>query len=554
MNADSITPKISSTYAELKGRCDELGLRCWCFSGDGTFLSQPAELGVTAEFFDSPVLRQEVAAAVTRQANLSGVVVVDLFPEFRLLMVQCDPGNVGAVLLPGREFTGTRAFVAICQTASIDGTQMAEAISSVFHTQAQLKMLEKVLEWTCCDLLQADRQQQAIEQFSDTLVQAYEQVNLLYRLARHMNYAKRSVQSLETICEEALQVLPFQWIATALTSRGKMAASDIGHTVIVGNLPCSKEAIESEVEGMIAKQSVEDCPAILRPDTDALAALVRSEVLFEPIKHDGDITGALIAGNKGSPDPEVHSAEIQMIEALARFLGVFQENMARFVEQRAMFLGTLKALTSSIDAKDHYTHGHSERVALLSRKLATKLGLSEQEVERVWIAGVVHDVGKIGVPESVLMKPGKLTYEEFEQIKQHPLIGYEILKDIPPLAKMLPGVRSHHERWDGGGYPDGLAGENIPVIARILAVADAFDAMSSTRSYRPALTREKALKEISDCGGTQFDPALAKIFVNLDLTDYYNMVQHHHAITSDEERTSRYTGSAKREWETIVAD
>ena len=151
------------------------------------------------------------------------------------------------------------------------------------------------------------------------------------------------------------------------------------------------------------------------------------------------------------------------------------------------------------------------------------------------------------------MKPGKLTAEEFEQIKQHPLIGYEILKDIPPLSKMLPGVRNHHERWDGGGYPDGLAGEDIPLMARILAVADAFDAMSSTRSYRPALTREKVLEEIVDCGGAQFDPALSEIFVKLDLTKYYEMMEQHRAVKSGEFNSVLYSGSAKREWETIIA-
>src|SRR5262249_50759563 len=157
--------------------------------------------------------------------------------------------------------------------------------------------------------------------------------------------------------------------------------------------------------------------------------------------------------------------------------------------------------TASIDAKDRYTRGHSERVGLMASKMAEVLGLDKKLVEQYRIAGLVHDVGKIGVPEAVLTKPGRLTDEEFEQIKLHPRIGHNILKDIPSLEPVLPGVLWHHERWDGRGYPDKIAGEQIPLIARVLALADTFDAMSSNRSYRPALPRPRVLEEIRKCGG-----------------------------------------------------
>jgi HD-GYP domain-containing protein (c-di-GMP phosphodiesterase class II) len=153
--------------------------------------------------------------------------------------------------------------------------------------------------------------------------------------------------------------------------------------------------------------------------------------------------------------------------------------------------------------------------------------MDKQLVEQYRIAGLVHDVGKIGVPEAVLTKPGRLTDEEFDQIKLHPQIGHNILRDIPSLAPVLPGVLSHHERWDGRGYPHRIAGEEIPLIARVLALADTFDAMSSNRSYRPALPREKVLAEILRCGGTQFDPALSPVFVQLDLADFDEALQQH---------------------------
>src|SRR5690606_26088192 len=157
-------------------------------------------------------------------------------------------------------------------------------------------------------------------------------------------------------------------------------------------------------------------------------------------------------------------------------------------------------------AKDRYTCGHSERVAMLARRIAQAAGLSGPQAERVHICGLLHDVGKIGVPEAVLCKPGRLNDEEFALITQHPAIGHRILKDIPMLEDVLPGVLHHHERFDGRGYPSGLAGQQIPLIARIIALADTFDAMSSTRSYRPAMPRERVLAEITREAGSQLDP------------------------------------------------
>jgi HD-GYP domain-containing protein (c-di-GMP phosphodiesterase class II) len=195
-----------------------------------------------------------------------------------------------------------------------------------------------------------------------------------------------------------------------------------------------------------------------------------------------------------------------------------------------MFLGTLEALTASIDAKDRYTCGHSRRVAHLTQQLAEAIGLDEHTVSRCHIAGLVHDVGKIGVPEAVLLKPGKLTAEEYGWIRKHPEMGFRILKDIPQLNDILPGVLYHHERWDGRGYPQGLSGEQIPLLARLIGLADSFDAMSSTRTYRSALSRGQVLEEIARCRGSQFDPDLAATFVHLDFSEFDRLVREHQAI------------------------
>ena len=196
------------------------------------------------------------------------------------------------------------------------------------------------------------------------------------------------------------------------------------------------------------------------------------------------------------------------------------------------FVGTLEALTSSIDAKDPYTRGHSERVAGLSAALAEAAGLNEEQVERVRLAGIVHDVGKIGVPEAVLCKTGRLTDEEFALIRQHPEIGYQILRDIPQFEDLLPGVLSHHERFDGTGYPHGLTGDAIPLMARIIGLVDAFDAMSSNRTYRSAMPRDRVFEELADHAGSQFDPDLVEAFRRVDLARYDELVERHQAEDS----------------------
>ncbi|MGI9014848.1 MAG: HD domain-containing phosphohydrolase, partial [Phycisphaerales bacterium] len=258
------------------------------------------------------------------------------------------------------------------------------------------------------------------------------------------------------------------------------------------------------------------------------AALGRPILLY-PVNRDGMTIGVLIAADREGPDRTASSADIKLLGATASQTGMFLENAALYEDMDAMFLGTLEAITASIDAKDKYTCGHSQRVAQLSQQLATAIGLDEKTIRQIQIAGLVHDVGKIGVPESVLCKPGRLTEAEFDLIKQHPEIGHRILRDIPQLRYVLPGVLYHHERWDGRGYPHGIAGADIPLAARILALADSFDAMSSTRTYRSARDRTWVLEEITRSSGTQFDPELAPVFVGLDFTEFDQLVVEHRA-------------------------
>lgn len=180
-----------------------------------------------------------------------------------------------------------------------------------------------------------------------------------------------------------------------------------------------------------------------------------------------------------------------------------------------MNLQVVTALATAIDAKDEYTNGHSSRVAEYSKLIATRAGYSKAEQDEIYMMGLLHDVGKIGMPDNVINKPSTLTAEEYELIKKHPVIGEEILKTIKERPKLAEGARWHHERYGGGGYPDGIAGESIPEQARIIAVADAYDAMTSRRSYREIMSQAKVRSEIETGSGTQFDPRFASIMLQM---------------------------------------
>jgi putative two-component system response regulator len=180
-----------------------------------------------------------------------------------------------------------------------------------------------------------------------------------------------------------------------------------------------------------------------------------------------------------------------------------------------LFLNVVATLADAIDAKDAYTNGHSRRVAAYSREIAARYGYDEKSLDDIYMMGLLHDVGKIGVPDEVINKPGRLTDEEFAYIKKHPAIGGKILGNITEMPSLSLGARYHHERFDGRGYPEGLSGENIPEEARIIAVADAYDAMTSNRSYRGIIPQDVVKGEFEKGLGTQFDPRFAAIMLEI---------------------------------------
>ena len=189
------------------------------------------------------------------------------------------------------------------------------------------------------------------------------------------------------------------------------------------------------------------------------------------------------------------------------------------------YMESIEILRYTVEAKDQYTRGHSERVSDYSVLIGKKLGLSESDIHTLKIGGLFHDIGKIGVPDAVLSKPGRLTDEEFEEIKKHPTIGAQILSNATIFDDIIPIVKYHHERYDGRGYPEGLVGEDIPYLARIAAVADTYDAMRSKRPYRNALPIDIVKEEFRKNIGTQFDPDIAALFLDVIKNNYDELAQ-----------------------------
>lgn len=251
-----------------------------------------------------------------------------------------------------------------------------------------------------------------------------------------------------------------------------------------------------------------------------VAGAAAARWLSRPIQRVAETSHAIAEGNFGGrvEVPRTLPRELaELAEDFNRMSGHVQDHVERLrqaaLANRDLFIGSIRAFAAAIDAKDPYTRGHSERVAALARAISRHLSLPEEFQQRVWIGALLHDVGKIGVEDRVLRKDSALTAEEFEQMKNHTVIGAEILISIEPLREMVPAVRWHHEAWNGRGYPDGKRGEEIPLIARIVAVADTFDAITTNRPYQAAFDLEQAIGTVKRLAGTRFDAKVVTAFL-----------------------------------------
>jgi putative nucleotidyltransferase with HDIG domain len=243
---------------------------------------------------------------------------------------------------------------------------------------------------------------------------------------------------------------------------------------------------------------------------DEKSGFVTRSMICVPVKTKDKLVGVLQAINKKGES--FNASDLDLLTGLSHQIAVAIENARLYDELRETFYSTIHTLAETIEKRDPYTAGHTKRVMNYSIAIGRIMGLSKKEMEDLKLSAILHDIGKIGIRDDVLLKNDKLTSDEFKKIMMHTAYGAEILNHIRQLKSVIPGVKNHHEKYDGSGYPDGLKGDDIPIIARIIAVADTFDAMTTDRPYRKGLSFDTAFDELKKHAGTQFDPEVVKAF------------------------------------------
>jgi putative nucleotidyltransferase with HDIG domain len=356
------------------------------------------------------------------------------------------------------------------------------------------------------------------ESLSVHLAGTYEEISLLYRLTQNLKISKSDEELGRAALEWMEEVLPAAGLAIQLVP---VAQED--------------ESPNHEARTEPVLLSFGDCPVDNRqftaliehlgPDASKWPVVVNRQVTEQPdwpygqirqmiavsLAEGENLFGWLAAFNHVE-DAEFGTVEASLLSSVGAILGIHSGNIELYRQQSELLAGIVRALTSAIDAKDPYTCGHSDRVARVAVRLAEELGCDGETLYTIYLSGLLHDVGKIGVDDSVLRKPGKLSEVEYEHIKKHTEIGQKILLDIRKLDDVLPVVLHHHESWDGRGYPQKLDSEKIPLAARIVAVADAFDAMGSDRPYRKRMPDEKIDGIFRSGAGRQWDPQVVEAF------------------------------------------
>jgi putative nucleotidyltransferase with HDIG domain len=337
---------------------------------------------------------------------------------------------------------------------------------------------------------------------------------------------------LATVLERALQAMKAR--------RGSLMIFDAEHDQLVVrasagmNLAGKVVRMDSGIAGWIYHNSkplilpsVENSPLYDRSNDQAYAG---KNLIASPLVMHKKVFGIICLNDREGRS--FSRDDLKLLSALASQAAIAIENVELYANLRRDYLNAIKALAAAVDAKDHYTHGHSNKVMTYAALIARELKLSDKDVEKIKYGALLHDIGKIGISETVLNKPSKLTPKEFDTIAMHPILGVSIVQNIESLKELIPIILYHHERYSGGGYPEGISGNGIPLGARIVGVADSWDVMTSDRAYRKALPLDVALAELKKCAGTQFDPEVVQAL--LDALEYRKGIVE--PVTIEEER------------------
>jgi putative nucleotidyltransferase with HDIG domain len=406
-------------------------------------------------------------------------------------------------------------------------------------TEMLLRMGQLVLDQIPLRL-QIKKLEKEASSLSVHLAATYEEISLLHRLSQNLKISQSDAElgrgALEWLREVipargfALLLIPAPDAQKSLTHAARREPLLLVHgdcpvdadqfTALMKHLSAEKATGPLDRDGPEGGTNTKDQPLyplqplVLNPPATKNAdwPLPQIEQLVAVSLAEGENRFGWLAAFNHADGGEFGTVEASLLNSVAAILGIHSGNIELYRQQSELLDGIVRALTSAIDAKDPYTSGHSDRVARCAVRLAEELGCDASMIHTIYLAGLLHDVGKIGVEDSVLRKPGKLSALEYEHIKSHVEIGHHILHDLNKLEDVLPVVLLHHEAWDGGGYPQQLHCQMIPLAARIIAVADAFDAMSSDRPYRSRLPQEKIAEILRQGAGKQWDPEVVAAF------------------------------------------
>jgi putative nucleotidyltransferase with HDIG domain len=355
-----------------------------------------------------------------------------------------------------------------------------------------------------------------LNEVSSHLAATYEEITLIYRLTQNLKLTSDDEELVRMALGWLADVLPAAGLAVQLRATSQEALpNEKARTqpllLVHGACPLDVRRFGELVEhlGVDATQR----PVVVNRAQEQVGwpfPEIRNLILV-PLAEGERLFGWLAACNHVQ-GADFGTVEANLLQSVAAILGIHSGNCDLYRQQAELLAGVIRALTSAIDAKDPYTRGHSDRVARVSVRLAQELGCDPETCRTIYLSGLLHDIGKIGIDDNILRKPGRLTDAEFEHIKTHVEIGYRILRDLRKMSHVLPVVLHHHESWDGRGYPYGLAGDNIPLLARIVAVADAYDAMASDRPYRPGMPQERLEAVLRDGAGKQWDARVIDAF------------------------------------------
>jgi len=341
------------------------------------------------------------------------------------------------------------------------------------------------------------------EGLADEVLRSYEQLNLIFDFTQQIASLINTKEIVHALLSRLGETLSANTVLV-VNSAGLYRAYDVPNRIWVSDGDLS----------LLSTDLIDEIEAVRKSRQISVVSSPAARIALGPLSRLDNKTDVVLAIRLQHQD-EFTSGDTLMIESILSFGGQIIVNSEIHGRLRRMSIESTRALVAAIDKKDHYTSGHSERVGYLARLVGRRLGLAQNELQILEMSGLLHDVGKIGIPENILCKPGKLTSEEYDIIKKHPRMGYEILKPIASFGEILDGVQYHHENPDGSGYPDGLAGPDIPLFARIIHVVDVFDALTTTRSYRVAFSIDQAREILLKESGEKLDEEVVRIFLTL---------------------------------------